>query len=55
MNEQQIQDGITRRMAFRRPPMLQGPWYEYSRERGCVCQYAAMAILAAALALVLAL
>ena len=53
MNEQQLQQEITRRMAFRRPPMLRGPWYEYSRERGCVKQYLVIALLAVALVAVL--
>jgi hypothetical protein len=52
-DEQVLQQEITRRMAFRRPPMLRGPWYEYSRERGCVNQYLVIALVSAALAAVL--
>ncbi len=49
MDEQQLQQEISRRIAFRRPTMIQGPWYEYSRERGCVHQYIVIALLAVAL------
>jgi hypothetical protein len=53
MDEQLLQQEITRRMAFRRPPMIQGPWYQYSRERGCVSQYLVIALLAVTLVAVL--
>jgi hypothetical protein len=53
MNEQLLQHEITRRIALRRPTMIQGPWYEYSRERGCVSQYLALFLAALALVAVL--
>jgi hypothetical protein len=52
MDEQVLQQEITRRMAFRRPPMIQGPWYQYSRERGCVKQYLVIALMSISLAAV---